>query len=549
MGWCSDHLPTIDDITSGLRFLWRLPGVLRYPIDSKQTHAELEDRLTHRAENFLILAREAVYDNSSSVYRQLLRWAGCEYPDLEHLVRRDGLEGALHQLYRRGVYLTVDELKGKRPVVRGSATLQVTSEQLRDPRASVDMVAQSSGSRGPRRAVPIDLDLVRENAAEEFLNFEARDGLNCVRGIWTVPGNVALMRIIRYILCGAPPSRWFFLVDPRTPGLHPRYLWSARALRWVGYLVGVRLPAPIPVPLQDPLPIVRWLAEVLENGKVPDLYSYASCVVRVCQAALDAGIDLTGSRFMLGGEATTTARLAVIRKAGGEPQVYCGSVETGGIGRGCMAPEASDEVHFFHHRYALIQPGESGTSGLPPQALLLSSLLLGGRCVLLNVSMGDQAVVSLRNCGCPLEKVGWTTHLHTIRSFEKLTAGGMTLLDADIVRVLEEVLPAQFGGVPTDYQLVDESINASLPSVRLLVHPRLGSLDHEAVRQAFLNAIGHGSGAERLAGLTWQDAGLPIVEREAPRITGGGKIQHVHLDSGGSDRSKAAQRQAANGSL
>ena len=39
--------------------------------------------------------------------------------------------------------------------------------------------------------------------------------------------------------------------------------------------------------------------------------------------------------------------------------------------------------------------------------------------------MGNQAVVSERACGCPYQELGWTTHLHDIRSFEKLTAGGI----------------------------------------------------------------------------------------------------------------------------
>ena len=86
-------------------------------------------------------------------------------------------------------------------------------------------------------------------------------------------------------------------------------------------------------------------------------------------------------------------------------------------------------------------------------SLLVTSLRATAPLVLLNVSLGDQAVVAARACGCPLEDLGWTTHLHTIRSYEKLTAGGMTFLDTDLVRVLEEVLPTRFGGGPTDYQL------------------------------------------------------------------------------------------------
>jgi hypothetical protein len=58
------------------------------------------------------------------------------------------------------------------------------------------------------------------------------------------------------------------------------------------------------------------------------------------------------------------------------------------------------------------------------------------------VALGDQAEVAQRACGCALEQLGWTTLLRHVRSFEKLTASGMTFLDADIIRVLDEVLPA-----------------------------------------------------------------------------------------------------------
>jgi hypothetical protein len=46
---------------------------------------------------------------------------------------------------------------------------------------------------------------------------------------------------------------------------------------------------------------------------------------------------------------------------------------------------------------------------------------------------------------------GWTRHLHTVRSFEKLTVGGMNLLDLDLIGILDEMLPARFGGGPTHY--------------------------------------------------------------------------------------------------
>jgi hypothetical protein len=159
--------------------------------------------------------------------------------------------------------------------------------------------------------------------------------------------------------------------------------------------------------------------------------------------------------------------------------------------------------------------------------------------------MGDQAVVSDQTCGCPLERFGWTTHLHTIRSFEKLTAAGMTFLDVDVVHVLEKVLPGHFGGAPTDYQLVEDEGADGLPRIALIVHPSIGPVPAEEMAQAFLTAIGTGSRAERMMGIVWRDAGLLRVERRPPVTTESGKILHLHSMSRGGASVRASPGQRA----
>src|SRR5262249_60088571 len=115
-------------------------------------------------------------------------------------------------------------------------------------------------------------------------------------------------------------------------------------------------------------------------------------------------------------------------------------------------------VHLFDDLHALIPAATPADRGeLPGSAILVTSLRPTAPLILLNVSMGDRAVLTRRRCGCPLEDLGWRTHLHTIRSFEKLTTGGMTFLDTDVIRVLEQVLPARFVGGPTDYQVAAEA--------------------------------------------------------------------------------------------
>ncbi len=528
-----ESLISFEDVKVGARFLWKLPAFLRHPLSVDDARATLRQRLERREADFLTIAKRAIYEHPGSPYRQLLKLAGCECGDLERLVSKDGVEEALRTLYRHGVYLTVDEFKGRRPVIREGMTVALDPNQFRNPLSAHHVPARTSGSRGAGSLVLMDLAFIRDRAVNTCLVADAQGGATWLHATWGVPGGAEMAYLLEFISFGDAPVRWFSQVDPADPGLHPRYRWSARVMRWGSLLAGVPLPRPQYIPLDDPLPIARWMGELLRTGRTPILHTFTSSAVRLCLAALDAGIDLRGARFMLSGEPTTAARLGVVGLAGAEAISRYSSTECGPIGYGCLAPEAPDDLHLLHDLHALIQaaPGEA-LSGLSATALLISSLRPTAPFILLNVSLGDQAVVLPRACGCPLERLGWATHLHTIRSYEKLTGGGMTFLDTDVIRVLEEVLPARFGGAPTDYQLLEEEADDGQPRLRLLVHPAIGPLDADAVAQAFLAEISAGSGVERVMGLLWREAGLLRVERRPPQTTASGKILHLHLDRG-----------------
>lgn len=518
----------IAELTMAARLLRRLPSFLRHPITLDEARVTLRRRLERREDDFLGVARHGIYDHPRSPYRELLKVAGCAYGDLERLVRQDGVEQALRVLLRQGVYLTIDEFKGRRPAVRGSTAVEVTPALLRNPQSTFHVAARSGGSRSSGTPVFLDLAFIRECAANNFLALDARGGGAWVKAIWEAPGAGATFRVLRYSSFGAPLARWFSPIDVNDPELHPRYRWHARIMCWESRLIGVPLPGPEHVPLDDPRPIALWMAATLRAGRTPHLFSLASPAVRLCQAALDAGIDVRGAQFEMAGEPTTGARLETIRRAGADAVPRYGSIECGSIGYACLEPEAPDDLHFFDDLHAIVQPAEDERlPGVPADALFISSLRSSAPFVMLNVSMGDQAVVLRRTCGCPMERLGWTTHLHTIRSYEKLTGAGITLFDTDVVRVLEDVLPKLFGGVPTHYQLVEEETGSGLPRVRLLVHPAVGPLDTTAVAEAFLAAIGGGSGSERMMSQLWRDADVLRVERAAPLATAGGKVHHL----------------------
>jgi hypothetical protein len=533
----------LDELAVAARLFSNVPSFLRRRLDPHEARASLRRRLENREADFLSLVQRAIFHQERSPYRQLLGVAGCEFGDLHKLVRQDGIEGALQVLHGQGVYLSVDEFKGRRAAVRGSATVEVGPARLRNPLSGFHMSARSSGSRGPATPALIDLAFVRDCAVDTLLAFEAWGGLGWVKATWQSPGGMATFRLLKHSSFGSPVARWFSLVDPKTPGLHPRYRWSARALHWESLLVGVPLPMPQHVSFEDPLPIASWMTGVIDAGRTPHLFALVSPAVHLCQIAFERGLDLQGARFMLAGEPVTEARVAVIRRVGAQAMPRYGSVECGPIGYACLAPQEVDDVHLLHDLHAMIQPERPATAALPrprhrvsravpPNALFITSLRESSPFVLLNVSMGDEATLIRRACGCPMERLGWAMHLHGIRSYEKLTGLGTTFLASDLIRVLEEVLPPRFGGTPTDYQLLEEEGSDGAPCVRLLVEPGLGPLDEREVAEAFLAEVAGGSGGERMMGLLWRDAGLLSVERRPPVMTASGKIHHLVLGSG-----------------
>jgi hypothetical protein len=96
---------------------------------------------------------------------------------------------------------------------------------------------------------------------------------------------------------------------------------------------------------------------------------------------------------------------------------------------------------------------------------------------LLNVENGDYATLITRDCGCLLHKVGFTQHIHSVRSFEKMTGEGMNYAAGDLFDLLETQIPSEFGGGAGDYQLVEEEDERGQTRLTLLVHPDIGDLD------------------------------------------------------------------------
>jgi hypothetical protein len=364
----------LTDVMTSARFLIRLPGFLRRPLDLEGARRIVEDRQAERPRLLLERIRGVFEASPPGPYAALLRSAGCELGDIERLVRTEGVEGALHALYRAGVYLTLDEFKGRRPVVRGPTTVAVSPGELRNSRSARHLPARSSGSRGPGTAVVFDLAFIRDCAAATAVFLDARGGLGWGHADWETPGGGSLFRLLKVVSLGRRPARWFSQVDVAAPGLPPRYRWSARLVRALGALGGPGFPAPEYVPVDRPGPVVRWMRRTLDEGGTPHLFTFASSAVRLCQAALEAGLELPGAQLTLMGEPVTEARLATIRRTGATGLPRYGTIECGPIGYGCLAGTAADDVHVLSDLQAVIQPGPGASlPGVSPRGVLVTS--------------------------------------------------------------------------------------------------------------------------------------------------------------------------------
>jgi hypothetical protein len=144
--------------------------------------------------------------------------------------------------------------------------------------------------------------------------------------------------------------------------------------------------------------------------------------------------------------------------------------------------------------------------------------------LLLNVEIDDCGIVESRSCGCPFESYGFTEHMREIRSFTKLTGEGVTLLGSEMMNILEEVLPARFGGSPLDYQFIEEEDERGFTRLNVIISPRIGLIHEGEVVGTVLEAMKRSSVAADLAGAIWRQAGTLRVKRMEPIWTTRGKL-------------------------
>jgi phenylacetate-coenzyme A ligase PaaK-like adenylate-forming protein len=246
----------------------------------------------------------------------------------------------------------------------------------------------------------------------------------------------------------------------------------------------------------------------------------------VALAARDLALDIAGAMFVLGGEPLTDARRRLIAAAGCTAIAHYSMGEVGRVGKHCCEASAADDVHLLEDKIAMIRRPHAMPDGTVVRANHYTTLSSATAKLLINVESGDHSAVERRPCGCPFGRAGLNTHLHSIRSYEKLTSEGMNFLGSDLLRLIDEVLPARFGGAPTDYQFVEREDEQGLPRVDLRISHRVTLANETDARDLVLTSLN--GGRARGYGDRWREASTLTVVRGEPLETGAAKILALH---------------------
>jgi hypothetical protein len=479
-----------------------------------------------RDTNFLGLVQHDVFENPRTPYYHLLRRAGCTFRDLEESVRREGLEGTLERLRAEGVYLTHDEVKGG-TVRRGSTEIANDPAATARPNSPGGLESISSGSRSKGTATLASNAYRRHREAYEMLARKewgvAGRATAVLQSVLPAPGGLIASTSLHH--CGQPAEHWFAIGKSWREEFHYRFVTAFLAAE--ARVLGCHVPLPEYLPPNEFGRVVHWIVSVKRSGRLAFIRSGVSSATRVCGAAMERGLDISGTLFSTTGEGITEARRRLFDAAGVTAYGRYVISEIGTIGTTCRHV-TGNSVHLFDDTAAIIvhrRPAPYADADV--NALLFTTVHPDVSRVFINADMEDGGTLHPVRCDCTFSRVGYRTIIQDVQSFGKLSAHSMVLAGPPLLRILEDALPHRFGGAPGDFQLVEQEGRAQ-KELRLRVSPRLGSLDSATVQDFFLRQIKTLYGGN-VSQRVWRATETFQVEVGEPYRTRTGKVHPIHL--------------------
>ncbi len=514
------------------RFGWGMRRYEREQITVEDARRIVRERLDRRAQNFLRLVERAVYGYPASPYLALLKRAGCEFSDLRAGVLRDGIERTLEKLRTGGVVVTFQQFKGRAPLECDGKIVADQARAFDNPFNASSFVAETSGSTGKGTRIAHDLDHQAEIASYHLLSRAAHGVLGAPFGIWRgiLPDGSGINNVLHTIKFNQDPEVWFSHLGWRESKLPFASVLFTYWFVLAGRAAGAHIPFPQYVPLERADIVAQWAYDAVQTRGRALLSTQVSRALRVALAAQERGLDLTGVTMIIAGEPPTPAKVQAIRASGAHTYPTYGMAEVGRMAMGCANPLDSNDTHLMHDGFAVV-PGQAAVQGFDGTvpAFYITTLLPSTPKLMLNVIGDDYGIMEERACGCLFDELGFHTHLREIRSVNKLTGEGITLVGTEMLNLLENVLPARFGGSPLDYQLQELEDARGFTRLALSISPRVQIADEGEVKRVMLEALSASSASGHVARVVWESADSLQIRRTEPVWTARGKMMPLHL--------------------
>lgn len=512
---------------------------LKSPVNPDPEGA-IRQYLERRNDNFLAHAR-TVMGTHEHPYSQMFKLAGCSHADLESAVGRDGLEATLENLLREGVYLSHDEFRGKKEIVRSGRHIPASTSMWNNPASKGGYVHSSSGTSG--RAVTTSQSIANIAHAEDATMLLLREldtkGASLVSVAPILPGYGLYAAVLADRLASGF-DRWYAVGGATRANLH--YRAATRFLVAQMRLFGSKAPYPIYLKQNDFLPVANYLRSRLDEGREASISGFVSVIARVAAAAVSSGLDLTGCLALTAGEALTEAKRQVIQSSGMTVYASYGATDFGNFGLPCMHMNKGNCVHIFKEGIALVSRKEdTAWTDTAVNSLYATSILPYSSRIFINAEVGDTGVIEKATCDCSFTRLGFDLQVRDMAAISKITAQGVTIEVSELVPLLEEALPARFGGHPGDYQL-SETEAASQTEMVLRIRPGVSTAAPEEILRHFLGDVKRVYGGS-MSVLSWLHSEGIRAEMAPPVLASTGKFRAIRLLGTTAARAQEAQAQ------
>jgi len=434
-----------------------------------------------------------------------------------------------------GVYVTLDEFKSRMPIVRAGMLVETRETDFNRPvRSNFAVVGSTSGSRLRETPVAYNWDFLAEEATEEALLFEIHGLMETPFALWfpRLPAMAGIHNLLMQIKYCKIPRKWFSQIEQDSRDMTFLQRAAVPYVRILSRLAGMSVPRPEYADFNYVGPVVDWIVkEKREHGRSA-LKTYTSSAMRIAQYAADHGVDISGTLIFTGGEPLTRRRAEFMKALGIQPYARYVATEAGIIGASCTEIRAADDMHIYTDRIALIQRRHKiAQTDHEVATFLLTALSRNTPKVLFNTELGDFGDVEVRPCGCLFGSMGMNLHVSGVRSYDKLTGEGMTLLGSELGEVVATLIE-ECKGSPDDFQFWEDEDSSGFTKVIVAVSSRVSLPGEQIFADRILARLRLRNEGSRMTSQMWEQAATLEVIRAHPVMTKRFKLLPLMKKSG-----------------